>query len=337
MKNQTSHKVLLFYSLMALFVLFAQTPSQSAESRRGGLYGDWMVKVDYDGRQMESILSFSRNNEGEQIGQWISFWGLSDLKDIKFEEGKLSFTRENRNRDGQTITSKFTGTIQDGKLSGTLSSDRGELTLEGERSERMPRAVGNWEIKYTIGEREITSMLVIETDKNGELKVQWQSQRVKHVITDVQSERGSLTFKIKSSMEDREWESTFEGTISRNALSGILKSERGEIPVEGERIGASLIGNWDLEITSDQGSRKQRLRVNPDLSGLYGSTPIKKVNLEDGKVSFKITLEFGDREFEMSFEGKLEESDLTGEITSTRGSQKVTGKKVVRTRRNRNN
>ncbi len=115
----------------------------------------------------------------------------------------------------------------------------------------------------------------------------------------------------------------------------MIKSERGEITAEGKRIGAALIGNWNLEVTSERGSRKQRLKVNPDMSGLYGAIPIKKVNLKDGQVSFKIVLEFGERKFEMNFKGKLAESKLAGELTTSRGSQKVTGTKVVRTFRRR--
>ena len=69
------------------------------------------------------------------------------------------------------------------------------------------------------------------------------------------------------------------------------------------------------------------------MSGMYGATPIEKINLEDSQVSFKIVLEFGDRKFEMDFAGKLEDSKLTGELTTSRGTQKVTGTKVVRRRR----
>ena len=90
---------------------------------------------------------------------------------------------------------------------------------------------------------------------------------------------------------------------------------------------------WDLEVTSERGSRKQRLKVNPDMSGLYGSIAIEKVNLKGDEVSFKVALEFGERKFEMSFEGKLEGSKLTGELTTSRGNQKVTGTKVIRRRR----
>ena len=335
MKRIAFHKTVGFLMLMVLVIPLAQVSAQDSarpsRSRRGGLYGDWQVKISFGERQMDSILSFSRDAEGNRTGQWISFWGLSELKDVKYEEGQLSFVQVRQNREGQSITTKFTGTIKEGKLSGTLSSDGGEYKLEGKRSPRIPRAVGNWEMKYKVGEREITGTLVIKAGKEGELTAQWQSQRGEHEITDLQYERGTLTFKRKSKFGDREWESTFEGTVRRDTLTGAFKSERGEITAEGKLIGAALIGNWNLEITSEQGSRKQRLKVNSDMSGLYGAIPIKKVDLKDDQVSFKMVLEFGERKFEMSFKGKLAESKLTGELTTSRGSQKVTGKKVIRT------
>ncbi|MHC4396004.1 MAG: hypothetical protein ACYS1A_10160 [Planctomycetota bacterium] len=337
MKKQTFVKAVVYYWLLVVVVVsaqvWAQTPGRSGRSRRGGFYGDWRVKIDYNGRQRESILSFSRDREGNRTGHWISFWGLNELKEVKYEEGKLSFVRESRNREGQTTTSKFTGTIKEGKLAGTLSSDRGEYKLEGKRSARMPRAVGSWEMKLKRGEREFTSTLVVKAEKEGKLSGQWQSQRGEHTVTDLKYERGKLTFKRKSKFGDREWESTFDGTVERGAISGVIKSERGEITAEGKRIGASLIGNWNLEVTSERGSRKQRLKVNPDMSGMYGAIAVEKVNLEGDQVSFKVVMKFRDREFEMSFKGKLEESKLTGELTTSRGSQKVTGTKVVRRRR----
>ena len=64
---------------------------------------------------------------------------------------------------------------------------------------------------------------------------------------------------------------------------------------------------------------------------MYGSALVKKVNLDGEKVSFKIVLEFGERKVEMNFEGKLAEAKLTGELKTSRGTSKITGKKVVRT------
>ena len=335
MKQQTFFKAVLCCSLMVMIILSAQVKAQPSQSRRGGLYGDWQVKINYGGGQFDSILSFSRDREGKQTGSWISLMGLSELKDIKYEEGQLSFSRDSRNREGETTTSNFKGTIKDGILTGSWSSDRGEYKMEGKRSPRVPRAVGSWVIKYKFGEREITSTLVVEADKEGNLTAQWQGRRSKSEITDLQYERGNLSFKRKSTYQDSQRESAFEGTVRGDTLSGVMKSERGEIPVEGKLIGGPVIGTWNLEIASERGSSKQRLMVNADMSGLYGANPIKKVNLEGDQVSFKIVLEYGERKFEISFKGKLEDSKLTGELTSSRGSQKVKGTKVIRTYRRR--
>jgi len=336
MKRKAFFKAVLYCSLMVLIMLSAQVKAQSYQSRRG-LYGDWQVKINYDGGQFDSILSFSRDREGNRTGQWISFMGLSELKDLKYEDGQLSFARVSRNRDGQSTTSNFTGTIQDGKLSGTMSSNRGEYKLQGKPSPRVPRAVGSWEMTLKREDREFTSTLVVKADKEGKLTAQWRSERGELEITDVQYERGNLSFKMETKSEDRQWEAAFEGTIESqtDTLSGVIKSERGEIKAEGKRIGAPLIGTWNLEATSERGARKQRLRINPDMSGLYGAIPVKKINLEGDQVSFKIVLEFGNQKFEMGFEGKVEASKLTGELISSRGSQKIKGTKVIRTFRRR--
>jgi hypothetical protein len=201
----------------------------------------------------------------------------------------------------------------------------------------MPRAVGNWTMTLKREDREFTSTLEVKLDKEGNLIAQWRSERGELNITDVQYERGNLKFKMERKTEERQWQAAFEGTIERETdkLTGVIKSERGEMKAEGERAGAPLIGTWNLEVTSERGSRKQRLRVNPDMSALYGAIPIKKINLEDNKVDFLTVLKFGDQSFEIRFEGKLEDSKLTGELTTSRGSQKIKGTKVIRTFRRR--
>jgi hypothetical protein len=327
MKQVRTNRVMGFIWVLALLMLSAEV--LAGEGKCGGerLCGEWQVKLDFGGRRMESILVFSKDEEGKPAGEWIGFWGVGELKDVKYEEGQLNFSRDRRNRQGQLTTSKFTGTIKDGKLTGTMSGERGEHKLEGERSKQMPGAVGSWEMKLKRGEREFTSTLVVSADEEGKLTAEWQSQRGEHEITDVEYEGDKLAFRRKSKMRGRERKSTFEGTVKGERLSGVLQSERGEITAEGKRVGASLIGKWNLEVASERGERKQRLKVNPDMSGMYGAVPIEKVNLEDDKVSFKTAVEFGERRFEMSFEGKVEGSKLTGELTTSRGRRKVTGAK----------
>ena len=329
MKTTRSFKAVLLFSLAVVTCAVAQQSAQSGRPARWRLYGDWQVKVEFGERQMDAIVSFSRDSEGNLAAQWISPFGVTDLKDVRFEESQLSFRQVVKFGDNE-FTSHFKGTIEDGKLSGTLSSDRGESKVEGQRRPRIPRAVGSWEMKFKVGDRDVTTTLVVKSGKDEQLGAEWQSQWGEHEVADVAYERGDLTFKRKSKFQDREWESTFAGTVRGDMLTGTIKSEMGEIAAEGKRIGAALIGTWNLQVTADWGEIRQRLVVHPDMSGLYGTIPIKTVGLEGDRVDFLMVVEFGDQTFEMRFDGKLAESKLTGEITTSRGTQKVTGAKVVR-------
>jgi hypothetical protein len=222
-----------------------------------------------------------------------------------------------------------------------MSSERGEYKVEGKPSPRIPRAVGTWQIKFTLEDRERESTMAIKVDKEGKLSAEWSGERGLLEIPEVQYERGNVSFTLERKREDSVWKVSFKGTIQRetDTLTAKITWDRGEIEGEieavGKRAGTPLIGTWILESTSERWTGKQRLRVNSDMSGLYGAIPVKKVNLEDGKVTFKIVREFGDRTFEMDFAGKLEDSKLAGEMTSSWGSWKIAGTKVARRSRGR--
>ncbi|MCJ7729841.1 MAG: glycoside hydrolase family 5 protein [Sedimentisphaerales bacterium] len=316
------------YTPPDLAKLARESASTLPESSRFGgseLYGDWQLQLELGERQ-GSILSFSKDEEGKLVGQWINFRGFTELEDVRFKDNKLSFSQVVR-FDKDVFKANFAGAIEGEKLSGTLTHGGTQSNIEANRSRIISLAVGNWEMNFKVGEREITATLVVKTNEEGKLTAEWQSQMGEHKITDVQYEAGSLTFKRKSKIQDREFESTFEGTIKKDTLSGIIKTEQGEIAAEGKLIGSALIGNWNLDVTSERGTTRQRLKVNRDMSGMYGTAPIEKVNLEGDKVSFKVELQFGQRKFEMNFEGKLDKSMLTGELNTFRGAQKVVGKK----------
>ncbi|MBN2593313.1 MAG: methyltransferase domain-containing protein [Sedimentisphaerales bacterium] len=311
--------------LLALLVFVVLSVPASAGTTGKGILGDWQVTMDFDGRQLEAILSLSMDKEDNLSGQWISF-GISELTDIKYEGSQLSFVQVNRFGDNE-FRSTFTGTIERGKLSGTVSSNRGESHVEGKRLRRMPIAAGTWQVKFNVGDRQVSAALVIKADDNNNLSAEWQSERGQHEITDVTFKKNKLTFKRTSKVQDQQWESSFEGTVKGHKLTGTIKSERGDIALEGQRVGGALVGKWDLELTSDRGTRKQLLQINPDLSGLYGSSPIKKINLEGNQMSFKMVRTFGDQESEITFKGTLDGKKLTGERISSRGTQTVTGQK----------
>ena len=117
-----------------LIMLVVSVPGMRASGApmRDPLAGDWRVEVGFDGRQMVSVVSFSRDKQGELSGQWITLWGVGELRNVRFEGNKLSFTQASRFGDRE-FTSNFTGTIQKAVLSGVLSSERGESRVEGRR------------------------------------------------------------------------------------------------------------------------------------------------------------------------------------------------------------
>jgi hypothetical protein len=307
----------------------ASTLPESARMGGSELYGDWQIKADPCDRMGGSMLSFAGDSEGRLNGQWINFRGFSELEDVRFKDNNVTFTQTVRfGKD--TFKGNFAGTIEGDKIAGTLTHGGNQSKMEGKISRRIPLAAGNWEMKFKVGERDITATLVVKADPESKLTAEWQSQMGEHKITDVQYEGGKLTFKRHSKIQDMEFNSTFEGTIQpkTDTLSGVIKSEMGEISAEGKLIGSGLIGTWILDVSAPWGNSRQRLKINRDMSGMYGVTNIEKVTLEGDKVSFKVTPEFGRMRFEMNFEGKLDGSKLTGELKNPRGSQEVTGKKA---------
>ncbi|MCP4262392.1 MAG: hypothetical protein GY774_33555 [Planctomycetes bacterium] len=318
--------------LVSLVFVLVLCCSVLAGSQGRGLFGEWDMKLNLDGSEMKSVLTFGRDKEGELRAQWVSIFGIGEVKDIKREGKDITFTLTNDIGD-QVYIGNFIGTLEKGVLSGLLSSDSGEIMTEGKKLKRMAPILGSWNMTITMGDREFKTVLVVSQDKEKKLQAEWQSQWGEHKISDVQFKEGKLTFSRISKFGDREWETTYEGKLKGHTLTGTFSSQQGELTANGKRLGAALVGKWDLTMTSDQGTRKQRLTVLPDLSARFGALPIKKIGYEEGKVSFEMSLPFGDNEYEISLEGKFKAGKLTGKLTTTQGTSEVTGIKIRPIRR----
>ena len=289
--------------------------------------GEWELASDFNGRQMLSTLTLAQGANGTLTGKW----GSTDLSNVKFDGQKLSFVRTIKFGD-QEFTMNFAGTLKDGKLAGTVSSDRGESTINGTRRKPESPAVGQWDLNYRFGDQDMTAKLVVSQKADGVLDAKWISQRGESAISNVKSQGNKLSFTRKIKFNDNEFETTFEGTVANDKLTGTNKSERGDIPVTGQRFGAALIGKWELTTTSDRGPRTNTLIVRGDLSGRYesfgGEIPVKDLKLEGNQVSFKVTMGFGDQAREAEFKGTLDGKNLKGQITAPNGAREVTGKKI---------
>jgi len=320
--------------LFTLILLLSSHGQVWAGPARRGIVGDWQLQIDVDGQQLPAVLALSRNTDGTLKGEWLSFWGITPLREIEYDAGKLGFAMTIRLDEGDTDTT-FSGSVQQGELSGVFSNNLGEYPARGKRIRRIPMAAGTWKTTLKMGDREFTADLIIKMEDQGELSADWKSQYGEHEIANVQFQQGKLTFDRKSKFGDRQWESSFEGTLKGQALSGTIKSDRGDIALEGKREGAAAIGQWELDVQSDSWTRKELLRVFPDLSARYGAIPIEKVHLDGKGLTFKTSLAVGYETLDISFTGQITGRKLTGEIASSVGTAKVTGEKRRLTRAGR--
>lgn len=315
--------------ILICLMLLVQTSLMRAAD---GITGDWEITMEYSGQQSFATLSIAEKADGTLTGKW----GSSELSNVKFEDGKLTFTRTVRFGDNE-FTMNYIGSLEDGKLVGLLSSNRGEFPANGARKKPKLPVLGHWNVKFNVDEREITGKLLISQRADGVLEGKWTSEGGNTVISDVKFQDDKLTYHRKSTFGDNTYESDFEGTVSGHKLTGVFKGQRGELPATGQRIGAALVGKWELTTTSERGTRQRMLTIYGDLTGRYesfgGAIPIKDLKLEGNQVTFATERRFGDRTYRSDFKATLDGDTIKGQIVSTGGTteqriMELIGKKV---------
>jgi len=227
----------------------------------------------------------------------------------------------------------YSGTVEGDTIKGTISSERGESPFEAVRIVGPEAVVGAWDMKLKMGEREFESKLVVSKNSDGSLAAQWLSEMGEHTISNVKFEGGKLTFDRKSKFSEREMETTFEGTVSGNKLTGVFKGERGEMQATGTKAGGGIFGKWELTTTSERGTRTRILTINEDMTGTYqmrdNDVPVKDLKVEGNKLSFKVETTFNERCSEMDFKAEIDGDTMKGQSTTARGTREFTGKRVV--------
>lgn len=302
--------------------------------------GQWEIKIDYHGLERLAKLSFSRNADGSLVGKW----GSNDLADVRFENGELSFTHviPTRARD---FKERYTGTLKRGEFTGTMSGDLGNFSVKVTRKKPKSPVLGQWDMKYRFGEREIKGRLTISEKPDGMLVGKWEAESGEHMVSNVKFQDGKLTYTRKSKFGEHELESTFEGTVEGHKLAGTFKSQRGGLPATGERVGAPLVGKWKLTEKQHEAYKKTTtsiLRIAGDLTGRYESGGeeliIRNLKLEGDQVSFFLEFRMMDATLRVDFKGKLfgktflrgqfKTKTTQGKIPLGPSTTEVTGKKI---------
>lgn len=318
----------LYLAVLSVLMVVAHScpaPAAAAEGAQAVL-GEW--QLEFEGFASFARVKFTQGPDGALTGKWEE----DPLTEVSYQDGTLRFVRTLRWQD-QEFSSTFTGSIQEGKLSGALSSDRGDMQLSGERVKPKPVVLGRWNMTMTFGDRQVESVLAISQSPDGSLAGQWTGRRGEQALSQVKADGAKLTFVRTSTFNDQQFTSTFEGTVAGDTLTGQFTSERGEMAASGQRLGKELIGAWEFTTTSERGTQTSRLFIDPDLTGSYrmffGRVPIQDLTLEANQVSFVVKMGPPDQQFSLDFSGMLDGKSLEGEFTTSRGdSMKAVGKKI---------
>ena len=207
-----------------------------------GVIGEWEFKSQMQARTSTATMMITKSADGKLAGTWSSSRGDSTLSDITFEGGTVKFVQMS-SFGGQETKTTYEGTVEGGKLTGKGQGQFGEFTfegtLQGEAKSGADAIVGQWQINVNMQARAMTEKLTITKNADGTLAGKWVGQRGENTISDLKFEAGKLTFTRKSKMGEREFTSTFDGTVEGDKIKGVFKSERGDRETTATRVTAA--------------------------------------------------------------------------------------------------
>ena len=204
-----------------------------------GVVGEWGFKNQMQARTSTATMTINKDAEGKYEGTWTTRRGENTLSDITFENGKVKFVQTS-SYGGQEMKTTYEGTVEGGKITGKGQGQFGESTFEGtqqgEAKTGADAIVGEWQMNVNTPAREFVEKLTVTKNADGTLAGKWEGRRGESTISDVKFEAGKLTFTRTSKFRDREFTSTFEGTVEGDNIKGVFKSERGEREANATRI-----------------------------------------------------------------------------------------------------
>jgi hypothetical protein len=99
---------------------------------KGDITGEWQMNVTVPAREIVEKLIISKNADGTLAGKWEAKIGENTISDVKFEAGKLTFTRTSKFGDRE-FTMTFEGTLEDDNIKGVFKSEHGEREANATR------------------------------------------------------------------------------------------------------------------------------------------------------------------------------------------------------------
>jgi hypothetical protein len=197
--------------------------------------GEWKMTVTMLAREIVDKLVISKNDDGSLAGKWVSERGENTISDMKFEGGKLTFTRKSKfgQRERQFT---YEGTLEGNQIKGVFKSERGETATTGTRVAPSKKAdlsvVGKWELTTTSERGTQTRILTIKEDMSGTYQMRDREVPIK----DLKLEGNKMSFRIEQTSGEREIKMEFTGELDGTTLKGQFTTPRGTRQVTGKKV-----------------------------------------------------------------------------------------------------
>lgn len=116
-----------FLSLVLLLNTAAQTAAFNQTDNSSTLIGTWDIELIEMGFQLQFVFKME---DDTLTGEMVFEMGSGTMENIKFEENELSFYVE-FDAGGQAMGVDVSGTVEEDKITGFMSSDMGTTDFSG--------------------------------------------------------------------------------------------------------------------------------------------------------------------------------------------------------------
>jgi hypothetical protein len=131
--------------------------------------------------------------------------------------------------------------IKDGRVTrapSALPRDEGTKAIAGATNNRKSAVLGQWELKYRVGDQYGTARLTLSQNAQGAVDANWISDGIQSAVSNVKVDGDKVTLSRTTTIQGSTCESTFQGSVKDVVLAGTMKDQMGDVSVIGTRIGA---------------------------------------------------------------------------------------------------
>jgi hypothetical protein len=218
----------LSWTAVALVALALNLEIRAAESKIApNPTGTWKWKFEGQNGQTIELSAKLKLEDGKLTGNVISSDGTEvPIRNAKLQQDEISFTRV-RERDGQTITSRYSGKLVGDTIKGKMEIEREGQTRSQEWMAKREgaTATGTWKWSFEIpnGQTlEPSAKLNQDGEKlTGVLIINEQERP----ISEGTIKNGEINFKVMSKREDQTVTSKYSGKLSGETIKGKWSSD----------------------------------------------------------------------------------------------------------------